>query len=198
MEKRGPGNRIIILGCPGSGKSTLAESLCRLTGLPLFHLDTVWWRPDRTHITREEFDSRLRTILRGEKWIIDGDYSRTYEPRFRACDTVIFLDCSEEDCMKGITERIGKIRPDIPWVEERLDPELVKLVRGYRRDERPKLYGLMEKYPDRRIFVFKTREQAQTWLAGLRRPDPEKKAVPGDPGQADAFRETVERGKEKT
>ena len=120
--------KIIILGCSGSGKSTLAFQLQEITGLPLIHLDNVWWKPDRTHISRDEFDRKLAAILAGESWIIDGDYSRTYEPRFQACDTVIFLDFSEEDCMKGITERVGKARPDIPWTEQALDPELVEQV----------------------------------------------------------------------
>ena len=104
----GTGSRIIILGCPGSGKSTLASELHELTGLPLFHLDNIWWRADKTHITREEFDLILSDILKRERWIIDGDYSRTYEPRLAACDTVIFLDLSEEECMAGISERTGK------------------------------------------------------------------------------------------
>ena len=167
MEKQSVGNKIIILGCAGSGKSTFARRLHRRTGLPLFHLDNVWWKADRMHISRDEFDRRLQAIMQGEKWIIDGDYSRTYEPRFCACDTVVFLDCSEEDCMNGITERIGKARPDIPWVENRLDPELAALVADYRRENRPKLYELIEKYPDKQVLVFQTRAQAQDWLTGL-------------------------------
>jgi len=165
MENLTPGNRIMIVGCPGSGKSSLARDLHEKTGLPLIHLDNIWWKPDRTHITREEFDSRLQEILHGEKWIIDGDYSRTYEPRFSACDTVIFLDYSEENCMAGIQERIGKCRPDIPWTENQLDPELVKEVTGYRKENRPKLYSLMEKYPDKQVLIFKTRTQTQDWIS---------------------------------
>ncbi len=53
------GDRILILGCPGSGKSTLARALAARTGLPLVHLDTVWWRADGTHIPREDFDRAL-------------------------------------------------------------------------------------------------------------------------------------------
>ena len=161
------GNRIIILGCPGSGKSTLAAELHRRTGLPLIHLDNVWWRPDRTHISRAEFDERLRDILAGERWILDGDYSRTYEPRFAACDTVIFLDYDEEECMRAVMERIGKPRPDLPWTEDRPDPELMEDVARYREDKRPRVLSLMEKYADRKTLVFKTRAQADEWLAGL-------------------------------
>ena len=167
MEKPAIGNRIIVLGCPGSGKSTLAEALHLRTGLPLYHLDGIWWRADRTHISREAFDARLREILRGERWILDGDYSRTYEPRIRACDTLIFLDYSEEECLRGVTERIGKPRPDIPWVEDRLDPALADMVRRYRGENRPKLYGLLEKYPDRLALIFRTRAEARDWLNGI-------------------------------
>ena len=168
MGNATPGCKIIILGCPGSGKSTLAKSLQIQTGLPLIHLDKVWWKPDRTHISREEFDRRLQALLQGDKWILDGDFSRTYEPRFQACDTVVFLDYSEEECMKGIVNRIGEPRGDIPWSENRLDPELVAQVRSYRSKNRPMLYALMEKYPDRQVLIFRTRAEAQDWLASLR------------------------------
>ena len=70
-------NKIIILGCPGSGKSTLARKLHAVTGLPLFHLDNIWWNPDGTHITREEFAARQKEITSGTRWIIDGNYGRT-------------------------------------------------------------------------------------------------------------------------
>ena len=167
MERSTLGKRIIIVGCPGSGKSSLAKRLHMRTGLPLFHLDNVWWKADRTHITEEEFDKRLHTILQGEEWIIDGDYSRTYEPRLLACDTVIFLDLSVEECMKGIMERVGKARADIPWTEQQPDPELVELVSRYPADNRPILYDLIGKYPDKQLFVFRTRAQTEAWLSGI-------------------------------
>ena len=85
MKQEILGNKIIILGCCGSGKSTLSRKLSDRTGLPLYHLDMIWWRPDETHIPREEFDRKLGEILAGERWIVEGDYRRTYEPRIRAC-----------------------------------------------------------------------------------------------------------------
>ena len=158
------GSRIIVLGCPGSGKSTFSEKLRDITGLPLIHLDNIWWKPDRSHISGEEFDGKLDALLRQDRWIMDGDYSRTYEARFRACDTVIFLDCSPDECMKGIVERVGKARADIPWTETELDPELVKQVEEYSRKNRPVLSAMAEKYPDRNTFVFKSRAEADEWL----------------------------------
>ena len=55
--------RILIVGCPGSGKTTFALRLAEKTGLPLFHLDSVYWRADRTHLIREGLVNVLRPIL---------------------------------------------------------------------------------------------------------------------------------------
>ena len=167
IERDNLGTKIIVLGCSGSGKSVFALRLREKTGLPLIHLDNIWWRADRTHISREEFDLRLGALLRGDRWILDGDYSRTYEPRIKACDTVIFLDYGEAVAMAGITGRVGQQRPDMPWTEASLDPELVDLVRNYQTKNRPVLLALLEKYPEKRRVIFRTREEADAWLAAL-------------------------------
>ena len=162
------GRKIIILGCAGSGKTTYSRKLHEITGLPLIHLDNIWWKPDRSHISREDFDRKLNEILRQDEWIIDGDYSRTYEPRFKACDTVIFLDYSLDQCMEGITERVGKKRSDIPWSEDELDSELVKQVEVYIRHNRPVILSLTEKYSDKNIYMFTSLFEADEWLKKLR------------------------------
>ena len=161
------GNRIIVLGCPGSGKSTFSRKLHKITGLPLIHLDNVWWKADRTHITREAFDRKLGEILAGDSWIIDGDYSRTYEARFGASDTVIFLDYGEQTCLKAVGERRGTEREDIPWVETEPDPALIALIKNYRKDNRPVILSLMERYPDKTAIVFQAREEADLWLRDM-------------------------------
>ena len=159
--------RIVILGCPGSGKSTFAKDLHRRTGLPLYHLDNIWWNADRTHITRDAFDERLSAILKEEAWILDGDYSRTYEMRIAACDTVIFLDYDEKTCMTGIESRTGTERTDMPWTEQTLDPELADTVKRYRTENRPSVYTLLEQYADKERRIFVTREEAGAWLDTL-------------------------------
>ena len=156
--------KVLVLGCSGSGKSTFAVKLHNITGLPLYHLDNVWWKPDRTHISRDEFDTKLEELVNRESWIIDGDYSRTYERRIAACDTIIFLDYGEEVCLKGITERVGKERRDIPWTENKLDPELVDLVKRYELENKPKLLELFHKYPEKCVITFHSRAEAESWL----------------------------------
>ncbi|MCR4902387.1 MAG: adenylate kinase [Butyrivibrio sp.] len=157
-------NKVLILGCSGSGKSTFAVKLHGLLNLPLYHLDNIWWNEDKTHITREEFDQAIARLVSEDKWIIDGDYSRTYENRIKACDTIFFLDYGQEVCMEGITGRVGQERDDMPWTEQELDPELVELVQRYDEVNKPKLYELFHKYPDKKVIVFYSREEAQDYL----------------------------------
>ena len=130
----------------------------------MIHLDNIWWKQDKSHISKEEFDKKLLEIVQNDSWIIDGDYSRTYEIRFKSCDTVIFLDYEINECMNGIIERIGKKRTDIPWIENELDPELVKMVENYGNNNRPVILSLAEKYPDKNKFFFKSRREADEWL----------------------------------
>lgn len=86
--------KIIVIGCPGAGKSTFARRLRDKTGIPLYYLDMLWHKPDKTNITREEFDAGLNGIMKNEAWIIDGNYLRTLEVRLQNCDTVFFFGLS--------------------------------------------------------------------------------------------------------
>lgn len=106
--------RVLVIGSPGAGKSTFARKLRDGTGLPLYYLDMVWHRSDRTNISREEFDQRLCEILEKDRWIVDGNYLRTLEMRLHACDTVFFLDYPLEVCLQGVESRIGRQREDMP------------------------------------------------------------------------------------
>ncbi len=156
--------KVIIIGCPGSGKTTFAEKLNKITGLPLYYLDTIWHKPDKTHIPREEFDERIADIFSKSEWIIDGNYKRTIEARLKECDTVFLFDLPTEVCLQGIINRIGKERYDLPWLEKELDPEFKKFVEDFPEDTLPYIYELLEKYNDRNIFVFKSREEAESYL----------------------------------
>jgi len=160
--------KVLVIGCPGAGKSYFARRLHDCTGLPLYHLDLIWHRPDKTHITREEFDARLREIFAEEAWILDGDFSRTMEVRMAACDTILFFDLPYEACMAGIRAREGTKRPDMPWAEARADEGLLESVARYIPERRPEVYRLLEQYgPGRQVAVFRSREEAQAWLAAL-------------------------------
>ena len=158
--------KVIVIGCPGSGKSTFARALAEKTGLPLCHLDMLYWNPDRTTVEKSVFCSRLGEVMAQDAWIIDGNYGSTMEWRIQAADTVFFLDLPTEVCLSGIRERQGKPRPDMPWIEERgeEDGEFVKFVEDYNTVSRPKVLELLSRYGDRKIVVFGSREDMDAYL----------------------------------
>ena len=157
--------RVIVIGCPGSGKTTFAEKLSKRTGLPLYYLDAIWHKPDKTHISREEFDQRIQEIFATDKWIIDGNYNRTVEMRLKECDTVFLFDLPTEVCLQGATERLGKGRYDLPWIEKELDHEFEGFIKEFSKTSLLKIYELLDKYKENRnIFIFKSREDADEYL----------------------------------
>ena len=157
--------KVIVIGCPGSGKTTFSIKLNKCTGLPLYHLDAIWHKPDKTHIPREEFDQRAAEIFETPEWIIDGNYNRTIEMRLRQCDTVFLFDLPTEVCIQGATERIGKGHYDLPWLETEPDPEFMRFIEEFPKTTLPKIYELIEKYKaDKQIVIFKSREEADEYL----------------------------------
>lgn len=160
--------KVIIIGCPGSGKTTFAEKLRDKTGLPLYYLDAIWHKPDKTHISREDFDDRIREIFAEDEWIIDGNYSRTIEMRLKKCDTVFLFDLPAEVCLQGATERLGKGRYDMPWIDTEIDPEFKREIEHFSIDVLPEIYNLLEKHgQNKKIVVFKTREMADEFICNL-------------------------------
>ncbi len=158
-------NKVIVIGSPGAGKSTFSRALRDRTGLPLFYLDQLWHKPDRTNVSREDFDAALGSILRLDRWIIDGNYLRTLETRLRACDTVFLLDMSVETCLAGARSRIGTAREDMPWVETEFDPEFRQWILDFPKDQRPVIYELLKRYKDEKsIVIFKNREEMAGWM----------------------------------
>ena len=157
--------KVIVIGCPGSGKTTFAEKLEKCTGLPLVYLDAIWHKTDRTHISREEFDKTMDGIFERDEWIIDGNFSRTIEKRIKNCDTVFLFDLPTEVCIQGATDRLGKKRYDVPWIDTKLDPDFRKEIEEFPKNTLPAIYELLDKYKENKnIVVFKSREQADKYI----------------------------------
>ena len=156
--------KILVIGCPGSGKTTFATALHEKTGIPLHHLDMLFWNADKTTVEKSVFKERLARVMETDAWIIDGNYSSTMELRLAACDTVFFLDYDPAVCLAGIRERLGKPRADMPWIETEDDEEFLTFVREYNEKSRPDVLALLEKYRAKQIFVFCNRDEADEFL----------------------------------
>ncbi len=159
--------KVIVIGCPGSGKSTVSRALHNKTGIPLYHLDMMYWNSDKTTVEKNVFLERLSAVLEKDEWIIDGNYGSTMELRMAACDTVIFLDYPLEVCLDGIRERRGKPRSDMPWIETDKDTEFVEFVEKFNVEQRPRVLSLLERYSDKNIFIFKSREETDKFCQNI-------------------------------
>lgn len=159
--------RIMVIGCPGSGKSTFARALHQKTGVPLYHLDMLYWNADKTTVEKSVFLERLAAVLEKDEWIIDGNFSSTMELRLALCDTVVFLDFPVEVCLDGVRARRGKPRSDIPWVETEEDTEFMAFIKGFNEQRRPQIMALLQRYSDKNVLIFQSRAKADAFLTQL-------------------------------
>ena len=161
--------RILIIGCGGSGKSTLARALGSKLKLPVIHLDQLWWKEGWQNVSVDDFDAKLSAVLARDRWIIDGNYSRTMEQRLERCDTIVYLDFSRWTCLWGMCQRVlgnyGKVRPDMSaGCPERFDWEFVRWIWNYNRESRARNYMWMAKARHAQSIVLHSRREAQRFL----------------------------------
>ena len=164
--------RVIIIGCGGAGKSTLAQKMGQKTGLPVVHLDKLFWKPGWVESTPEEIDGKIRQELDKPQWIMDGNFTRTLPLRVARADTVIYLDFSRMACLLGVLKRVlttyGKVRPDMgEGCPERIDFEFLKWVWNYNKNKRERNYRLLNEAEHAETIVLKNRRAVKKFLAQL-------------------------------
>jgi adenylate kinase family enzyme len=166
--------RVAIVGASGAGKSTVALELGRILGLPLYHLDALYWRPGWIRAPNEAWAELQWRLVSEPEWIIDGNYNSTLDIRLNAADTVIFLNYSRLQCVAGVVRRylghyFGRSRVDeIPGCPERLDLEFLRWVWNYRRKNVPRMLRILKELPPTTdVYVFENRRQLRRFTAGL-------------------------------
>lgn len=164
--------RVVIIGCGGAGKSTLARSLGEKTGLPVVHLDKLFWKPGWVESTQEEIDGTIQREINKACWIIDGNYNRTLSMRMARCDTVIYLDFSRFACLAGVLKRVltthGTVRPDMgDGCPERFDLEFLKWVRNFNKTKRKQYYELLNSLEDKNVIILRSRREVNAFVKNL-------------------------------
>lgn len=98
--------RIIIIGNNGSGKSTFAERLGEKLHREVIHLDKLYWKSGwKKRYSKDEWRSKVKELINGKEWIIDGNYKSTMNMRIDAADTIIFFDIPKWICFYRVIKR---------------------------------------------------------------------------------------------
>ncbi|WP_066795371.1 hypothetical protein [Sphingomonas soli] len=167
--------RILIIGSPGSGKSTLAHALAEREGLPLYHLDQLYWSQGWQEVDNATWLARLDKALAGPRWIIEGNYSSTLERRLARADKVVLLDLPPFRCTWRVLRRIweyrGKVRPDMAeGCPERFDLAFLWYTLSFRLRALPGVLDKLEKF-DGEVAWLGTPREVAAFLASEKRFD---------------------------
>jgi adenylate kinase family enzyme len=137
--------RLIVAGSPGSGKTTLALRLGRKLGLPVVHLDVLYWRPGWKESDLAGFRARVSEAVAGEGWVVDGSFSGlAMDLTIARADLFISIERPRWLCLwrvlwRSVSQRRGP-RPDLPaGCREQVDRILLKEVWRYNARRAPRV-----------------------------------------------------------
>ena len=159
--------KVIVLGNNGSGKSYFSKKLAEITGLPLIHLDLLYWKENWAHQNREEWEEIQRKLVASQQWIIDGMHTSTLEIRFKEADVIYFLDIDTDICLESVRHRETQERTDFPNHLDKQQGDFETFERGvleFEKKRKPKIIELHNKYPKKDFIVLKTREEVDDCL----------------------------------
>ena len=169
--------RIVIVGCSGSGKSTLARKLGTRLGLPVVHLDVLYYGPRWRKSTQAAFRQRVAAAHRGEAWISEGNFaSWTFDIRLPRAEAVIILERPRWLCLwrvvwRAVAER--RNRSDLPvGCAEQIDRDLVTFIWNYRKVGGPEMEAARLEYgPATRVVRLESDGAIAAFLASPQFPE---------------------------
>lgn len=86
--------RVVVIGTTGAGKSTFGARLAYILDIPHIELDALFWGPRWTPVERRRFERAVRQAVAGERWLVDGNYSRIQNLVWSRATHIIWLDFS--------------------------------------------------------------------------------------------------------
>jgi hypothetical protein len=101
--------RVAVIGPAGAGKSRLAGELGLRLGVPVVHLDQLYWRPGWVRTPPDEWEALQRRAIEEPAWIVDAQHDDILPDWLEAADTVVLLDVSPLRCFRRIVRR--RLRP---------------------------------------------------------------------------------------
>ena len=167
----------MVIGSGAAGKSTFARRLGKLLDIEVFHLDALYWNAGWVETPKDVWAKRVAELAAREAWIMDGNYSGTFDIRLRACDAIVFLDMPRLLCLRRVLKRSmiyrNRSRPDMgAGCNEKLDLEFLKFllwVWHYPKRTKPKIVDWMrENAGSKKVVWLRSPAEAERYLASVR------------------------------
>jgi len=169
------GPRICIMGPSNSGKSTLANAVALARGLTPIHLDQLRHRPYTNWQLRPdaEFHALHDAALIGERWVIEGNYSKWLPQRLARATGFILLDVPASTSLLRYLRRswferdrhggLAGSKDSVKW-------EVLRHIATRTRDNRSRYARLFEEIALPKIRLSSTKEIAEFYRSeGLTR-----------------------------
>ena len=97
--------KVSVVGTSGVGKSTFAAALAGGLGCPFLELDSVYHQAGWAPLDTDLFRARVAAVAAGERWVIDGNYSKVRDVVWARADTVVWLDLPRRVVMRRLAWR---------------------------------------------------------------------------------------------
>lgn len=165
--------RVLVIGPSGAGKSTFARQLGERTGLPVTHLDQLYWEPGWVKAENEVYLTRLKQVVDSPRWIIDGSNPSTLDLRLPRADRVVLFERSRLAALWRVAKRVigtyGRVRADMAeGCPERFDWEFVQYIWTFERKQRPRIVAALDRHQAwPRTVVFRRDDDAEAFLRRL-------------------------------
>ena len=162
------GKKIVVVGVSASGKSTFARAIQKRTGLPLTHMDTIWWKPGWIEVGEEDASKQLEAITLGPEWLIEGYIPKTVRPIvFERADSILYLDYPPIVATMRYLKRWWKHRknprPELEGSPESFDFKYMKLI--WRKGEAISLNKFLKLVENQeKIITFTSPKKAKAFL----------------------------------
>ena len=164
--------RVLIVGNSGGGKSTLATKLGAKLGLPVIHLDVLFWRPGWVESDDDVFRARQAEALSADAWVCDGNFGGTWDLRMPLADTIVWIDQPPLLCLWRALWRIviyrDGARPDMAeGCHESIDLKFYAFILTFNRKVRPRLEAALAQHGGHaRIVRLRSDREIAAFLAG--------------------------------
>lgn len=168
--------RVAIFGNAGGGKSTLARELVAITGLPLYVIDKMKFRPGGVEVPHDEYLQLHAALVASDEWIVDGFESvKLAWERFEAADTLVHVDLPLAVHALWVTKRLvqGLFAEPPGWPQG--SPVIRSSLQSYRvlwpchTRLTPKYRSYLSQVAQRkRVFQLRSRREIKQFLQNIR------------------------------